>query len=62
MEQRSLFRAKYGDVVHTDDSERKLASASAEIERAAERWLAEPYARLESQNQRELAAKRRSEY
>jgi hypothetical protein len=59
LEQRSLFRAKHGETVHTNDSERKQASASAEIERAAERWLAEPYARLESKNQLDQTKERR---
>jgi hypothetical protein len=58
LEKRSLFRAKHGDVVHTDDSERRRASASAEIKRAAERWLAGPYARLESRNRPEQAEER----
>jgi len=52
LEQRSLFRAKFGETVHTNDSERKRASATVEIKRAAERWLAEPHARFESLNQR----------
>lgn len=62
MERRSLYRAKYGEIVHSDDSEKKRTSASAEIKRAAERWLAEPYARLESQNHRIRSSDRQSEF
>lgn len=61
LKHRSLFRAKYGDVVHSVDSEQKRASATAEIKRAAERWLAEPYARLESHNPREQPTEGRPE-
>ncbi len=52
MENRSLFRAKFGDHIHVDDSDQKRASATKDVDRAAERWLAESYARLESLRQR----------
>ena len=51
MENRSAFRAKFDGQLHVDDRERKRSLATEEITRAAERWLAEPYAQLESQRQ-----------
>ncbi|MEX1309381.1 MAG: sulfotransferase family protein [Candidatus Sulfomarinibacteraceae bacterium] len=48
MKERSTYRAKFAGETHIDDTEHKRASATGGIRRAAEQWLAEPYARLES--------------
>lgn len=52
LENRSMFRAKFDGEMHVDDRNRKRSLATEQIKEAAERWLAEPYARLESQRRR----------